>query len=92
MGFNHAKHRIESAKCYPYDGLCDEAGDLLPVRLATDPDYLAARAIINDIQDRRSLKWEWSNVEHDVREEIVDTFAAIIRAARSEPDKEPHHD
>ena len=59
---------IQRACDYPYDE-----------REAADWAQLAAQAVIADLQDRRGIKRGFEGVDEDVRIEIVQTLAAIIR-------------
>lgn len=43
--------------------------------------YQAARGVIADLMDRRSVKWTLSDIDPDVRVEIVQSIAEIILAA-----------
>lgn len=76
-----AKRRIEHGAKYPYDG----------ERPEQDWAHRAARGIAADLCDRRGIKWEMGKVDDDsesdysVRCDIVDSHAAIIRAALVEP-------
>lgn len=44
----------------------------------------AAKAIGEDIGDRRGLKWEWRKVDDDIRAEILGVWAREIEAAITE--------
>lgn len=59
---------ISFALEYPYDD-----------REASDWAQLAAQAVIANLTDRRAIKRGFENIEEDVRIEIVQTLAAIIR-------------
>ena len=48
---------------------------------AEDWTHKAARGICHDLLDRRGIKWEFEKVDDDVRVEIVEALAEIIRAA-----------
>ena len=62
--------RIGHARKYPYNG-----------RQAFDKYELAAQAVLADMCDRRGVKHELQDKDDDVKEEIVTSLAAIIRAA-----------
>lgn len=61
---------------YPYDA--NDEGEAPP---ATDWAHAAARGVLADLCDRRGIKHELKNVDEDVRPELVEAIAAIIRAA-----------
>lgn len=44
----------------------------------------AARGVLNNLCDRRDIKRGFEGVDHDVRKEIVDTLAEIVRIAANE--------
>jgi len=48
-----------------------------------DSDWatIAARGVLHNLNDRRGIKWELAKVDDDIRAEIVETMADIIRAA-----------
>lgn len=48
---------------------------------ATDWAHAAARGVMHDLGDRRGIKWHTENVAEDVRAELVQSLAEIIRAA-----------
>lgn len=76
------KHGAE----FPYDAGEDwwNADDPLPAPPpATDWAHAAARGILADLGDRRGVKQELEQVDHDVRADLVQTVAAIIRAAHA---------
>lgn len=50
---------------------------------SADDAHLAARAVVADLKDRRGIKNGFNNVDEDIRVEIVDRLAEIIRQAMS---------
>jgi hypothetical protein len=50
---------------------------------AKDWAHSAARGILADLQDRRDIKHGFERIDEDVRVEIVDTLAEIIRVANT---------
>jgi hypothetical protein len=46
---------------------------------------VAALGILRDLSDRRGIKHELGNVDGDIKAEIVEKMAAIIRAAAPLP-------
>ncbi len=67
-----AKHSLEHGQEFPYDG----------ERPCVDWAHAAARGVLADFLDRRGIKWELQKVDDEVRVDIVDAIAAIIRAAK----------
>lgn len=49
----------------------------------SDWAHSAARGVLADLTDRRGIKWGFDDVDEDVRVEIVEAMAAIIRAAHA---------
>lgn len=66
-----AMHSLELGNAYPYD----------EDRPCVDWAHSAARGVLADLSDRSGIKWELANVDDEVRNDIVDAVAAIIRAA-----------
>lgn len=73
-----AKFRLEHGAKYPYD--LDEGEDAQP-EPATDWAHAAARGVLADLLDRRGIKWELEKVDQDVRVELTQSLAEIIRLA-----------
>lgn len=65
----------------PYDAPDDfyDAEDTAPP--AKDWAHAAARGVMHDLSDRRGIKRHTENVAEDVRAELVQSLAEIIRAA-----------
>lgn len=61
---------------YPYDG-----GEKAKARKPADWAVKAARGVLSNLSDRRGIKQELEQVDDDVREELIDTIAEIIRHA-----------
>ena len=77
-----AQHRLKLGDTYPYDApdawwQDDKRGSLAPV----DDAHRAARAILADLTDRRGIKHGFEGIDEDVRAELVQSLADIIRAA-----------
>jgi len=66
--------KIQHGQQYPYDG----------ERPNEDFAHIAARGIFADLTDRRGIKSELNRCDDDVRMEIVDSVAEIIRVAVQE--------
>lgn len=81
---------IELAKLYPYDASDARLWgrpDAAPPP-AGDKATLAARAVIADLKDRRGIKHGFDGVDEEVRSEIIQSLAAIIRAAMEGHDEQ----
>ncbi|RUW04069.1 hypothetical protein [Mesorhizobium sp. M1A.F.Ca.IN.020.04.1.1] len=78
--------RLEQGDEFPYDATDQwwRSRAKQPPK-ARDWAHRAARAIIADLKDRRDIKRGFEQIDQDVRMEIVDSLAAIIRAASSSP-------
>lgn len=70
------KRAIKFGKDSPYDRNPD---DDTPKILT--PERIAAYGVLDNLMDRRSIKWALEDVDLDVREEIVETLAGIIKEA-----------
>lgn len=78
-----APHSLERGAALPFDApdqwwATDEKEAPPP---ALDWAHAAARGILYDFLDRRGIKHGFSGIDEDVRTEIVQSMAAIIRAA-----------
>lgn len=65
-----AEHDLDLGRKYPYHG-----------KQPTDWAEAAALAICASLCDRRGIKQEMRDTDQDVKEEIIESFAAIIRVA-----------
>jgi hypothetical protein len=86
-GKNIAQLRIEFGAHFPYDGGADFWEDRNPVPPpAVDWAHSAARGVLADLLDRRGIKWAIDDeaIDHETRAEIVQSLAAIIRAAQEQ--------
>jgi len=63
------KQTIEHAKEFPFDG-----------NPATDDAHLAALAVLTDLSDRRGVGSELENIDDDIKAQLVEDLADIIRA------------
>ncbi len=80
-----ARTRLEQGARYPYDATDNwwkDAGVSAPP--AADWAHYAARGIMADLTDRRGIKYSFDNIDEDVRIEMVETLAEIIRSAAQE--------
>ena len=69
-------HELKRGTEYPYDHR-----EGVPLRLKDDKYYKIARAIAYDCSDRRGIKQGFYSVDVDVREDIIDKWASIIKDA-----------
>lgn len=67
---------------YPYDDPNRFNDDGIPVVPARDWAHRAARGILADLSDRRGIKHELEMVDDDVRIELTESLAEIIRQAK----------
>ncbi|CUW88541.1 MULTISPECIES: hypothetical protein [Rhizobium/Agrobacterium group] len=82
---NDAWVRLKHGNMFPYDDLShwDDRGEYVEVPPGPSVDWAhyAARGVIADLTDRRGIKHGFGDVDADVRQKIVASLAAIIRAA-----------
>jgi hypothetical protein len=81
-----AKRELVSGDKYPYDApddwyVDDDSHKKYP---PVDWAHRAARAVINDLSDRRGIKNEFEEVDEDVRKDIIEALAEIIRQSKLE--------
>ncbi len=76
------KQRIKHGNDLHFDA-SDEwwEGDPKNPPVPTDAAHAAARGVISDLQDRRSIKRGFDDIGEEIRKEIVESLAAIIREA-----------
>lgn len=74
---------IASGAKWPYDApdAWWDADPAEPPPMPRDWAHAAARGILASLTDRRGIKHELDAVDEDVRAEMVETFAAVIREA-----------
>lgn len=63
------------------DSFWEDSSDAPP---AVDWAHAAARGIINNLQGRRGIKNQLENIDEDLRVEIVQELAELIRLAQSD--------
>lgn len=73
MNQKQAQMDIEYGNKYPYASI-----------ESMDWSHQAARGIISNLMDRRGVKRGFENIDEDVKREIVNNMATIIRTARLE--------
>lgn len=81
---SYVHHRLDHGREYPFDGT--DAwwnSDVRPEAPAEPLDWAvrAARGIVADLCDRGGIKHGFEDIEEDTRRDIIETMAAIIRAA-----------
>jgi hypothetical protein len=78
-----ANIRLEHGNAYPYDApdAWWNADTMTTPPAAVDWAHAAARGILADLKDRRTIKWGFDDTDEDVRAEIVSSIAEIIRTA-----------
>lgn len=78
-----ARIALDGGKGTPYDApdAWDDDNDRPPPPPAKDWAHAAARGIISDLLDRRDIKFAFHGIDEDIRIEIVEAMAAIIRLA-----------
>jgi hypothetical protein len=77
-----AKEMLDHGNRFPFDA--PDAwwqGHTKEFPPAKDWSHAAARGVLADLKDRRGMIWGLSNIDEEVREEIVDSLAEIIREA-----------
>lgn len=73
---DYARRNVAAALQRGFD--CRDDGTLPAAR---DCAHVAARAVVHDLCDRRSIKLGFDNIDEAVRVEIVETLAETIREA-----------
>ena len=63
---------LDHGRMFPYDN---------PIGLAVDWAHTAARGVMANLQDRRGIKQGFSDIDEDIRIEIVQSLAEVIRLA-----------
>lgn len=76
---SRANSTLKSGEEFPYDG--DEAGP------SKDWAQYAARGVLADLTDRRGIRHAFDEIDEDIRVEIVESLADIIRTAAPKPEK-----
>lgn len=82
---NYAKHDLELGAKYPYDApdnwKKNEKSEPPP---AADWAHVAARGILANLNDRYGIQRELRHLDEDVRNELTQSIADIIREARKQ--------
>ena len=80
-----AKITLRRGAKYPYDApdaWWESDGNNPPQ--SSDWAHAAARGVLADLQDRGGIKHGFANIDEQIRVEIVESLAAIIRLASEE--------
>lgn len=80
-----ALFHLDLCQRFPYDApdsWRESDNDQAPPQ-ADDWAHLAARAVIHDLGDRRDIKQPFQKIDEDVRVEMVQQLAEIIRQSRA---------
>ena len=77
---------LAHGQAFPYDATDKwlESIDDEPFGVNAPWNVRAARGVIADLQDRRTIKWGFEEVDEETRAEMVESLAAIILAAHTE--------
>lgn len=80
-----ARRRLAHGNKFPYDAPDGwwEGGTGTPPS-SVDWAHAAARGVIADLKDRHTIKRGFSDVDEEIRIELVNTLAEIIREAKRE--------
>jgi hypothetical protein len=80
-----AQRCLSDGACFPYDApdeWFEQSGEPLPPP-ARDWSHRAARGVLANLSDRRGIKHALSDIDEEVRHDIVDSLAAIILEAHA---------
>ena len=77
-----AARAVLKGNTYPYDAPDSWWSSELSPPPPTDWAHAAARGVLYDLQDRGGIKHGFANIDEDIRVEIVEALARIIRAAK----------
>ena len=83
---SNAKNSLDHGAEFPYD-VSDSNQEKSKIPVAKDWAHAAARGILADLGDRRGIKQELRACDLDIRKEIVQSLAAIMRLALEESKK-----
>lgn len=80
---NDAKHALKMGDKYPYDATDEwwNSGEESDTPPAKDWAHRAARGVIANLKDRHTIKRGFEGIDEDIRKEIVESLADIIRMA-----------
>ena len=76
-----ARWALEHGARFPFDASDEWRASIgFPPPPATDWAHAAARGVLVDLSDRRGIRNELDSLDEDIRAEIVQAIADIIRA------------
>lgn len=82
-----AKRCIKHIRKHPYDRSNDDEAETPDIKNADQWNFIAARAVIENLLDRRGIKWALEDVDDDeTRKEIIEALAEIIKEAKQQGD------
>lgn len=83
---SNAQNRLEHGAKFPYDApdSWNENYPNVAALPATDWAHQAARGVLADLCDRRGIKQELNGLDEDVRIDLVESLADIIRTAKGQ--------
>ena len=89
--YEMAQHRISGGNEFPYDAPDSwwNGDGKTPPPPSKDWAHTAARAVVRDLTDRRGIKHGFNDIDEDVRVELVQSLADIIRLAHEQDNKRP---
>lgn len=76
-----AIHRLELGNKFPFDASDEWQSEMGPPPPPLDWAHSAARGVIADLTDRLGIKNGFNGIDEDVRVEIIESLAEIIRQA-----------
>ncbi len=78
---NDVDWTIKHSNKYAYDRVGDEAREEegYSTPKGTDWSIIAARAVLGDMSDRGGVRHELDSIDYEVRDEMVETLANIIK-------------
>jgi hypothetical protein len=76
-----AECELKNGDQYPYDIY---GASECPEKTSRDWAERAARGVLSDLSDRKGIKWELQKVDIDIRADIVQALADIIRTAKEQ--------
>lgn len=88
-----ARWNIEHGNKFPYDAgeAWWNADGMQPAPEPYDWAHRAARGVLADLSDRRGISSKLDDIDHDVRSELVQSVAMIIRVSRGSIEDKPEY-
>lgn len=82
-----AKMRLAHGMRFPYDGSDKFWEGSEEPDLTGDWSHNAARGVLADLQDRRTINRGFEDIDEEIRVEIVNSLASIIALAAEQAEK-----